>query len=171
LLLSILTSGDCSGFDSRGAKFNAQGQRINWWAEKDFREFNQRTQKLAEQFNGYEPIPGHKINGQLTLGENIADLCGLTIAFDAYKRSKQDQKESVMDGFTGAQRFFIGYAQMWAEIRAKESLQQQILTDFHSPHEYRVNGVVYNVDAFYKAFGVGPKNKRYIPPEKRVKIW
>ncbi|MFK7827985.1 MAG: M13 family metallopeptidase [Oligoflexales bacterium] len=159
------------GFDDQGAKFDGDGMMTNWWSDSDLREFKQRTKRLVDQFGAYEPLPGHFINGSFTLGENIGDLGGLTIALKAYQMSAADQQNKVFDGFTGIQRFFVGWAQIWPRNYRQEELINRLLTDPHSPSEYRVNGIVANLPEFYEAFQVKEVDRVYIAPDSRVKIW
>ena len=130
-----------------------------------------RTDKLAAQFDSYEVIDGLTINGQFTSGENIGDLGGLGIAYKAYKLSLNGEEAPVIDGMTGDQRFFIGWAQVWRSQIRDEELKQRLTTDPHSPAEFRTNGAVVNIDAFYDAFDVQEGDGLYPPPEERVKIW
>ena len=139
--------------------------------DERFATFDGRTANLVKQYNGYSPLPGMNVNGQLTLGENIADLAGLTVAQAAYHLSLQGKEPPVLDGFTGEQRLFLGYAQVWRYKAREETARQRILTDPHSPPEFRVNGAVRNVDAWYRAFNVKPGDKLYLPPARRVRIW
>lgn len=161
------------GFDDQGSKYDAAGQLREWWTEQDRTEFIRRGQLLVEQYNQFMPFPGedYHVNGQLTLGENIADLGGLTIAYYAYKLSLGNEKSPVIDGFTGEQRFFIGWAQIWRRKYTREELIRRLKTDPHSPSEYRVNGVVRNMPEFYEAFQVKEGDQLYLPPEQRVQIW
>lgn len=159
------------GFDDQGAKSDAKGVLRTWWSEGDVKAFQTRTGALAQQYDGYKPLPNQAINGRLTLGENIGDLGGLQVAYEAYKLSLGGKEAPVIDGLTGDQRFFLGWAQVWRTLFREEALRQQLLTDPHSPGEYRVNGVVPNLDAWYAAFDVKPGDAMYIPPEKRVRIW
>jgi putative endopeptidase len=159
------------GFDDQGAKSDAKGVLRSWWSEADVQSFQARTGALAQQYNGYKPLPDQAINGTLTLGENIGDLGGLQVAYEAYKLSLGGREAPVINGLTGDQRFFLGWAQVWRTLFREEALRQQLLTDPHSPGEYRVNGVVPNLDAWYAAFDVKPGDAMYIPPEKRVRIW
>lgn len=159
------------GFDDQGSKSDGNGELRNWWTEKDQAEFQRRTQRLVQQFDQYEALPGEKLNGKLSLGENIGDLGGLTIAYKAYQLSLEGKKAKVMDGFNGDQRFFIGWAQVWAFKYREEALRQMIAMGPHSPAEFRVNGVVKNIPAFIQAFDLQPTDKLYLPPEERVKIW
>lgn len=159
------------GFDDQGAKSDGDGALRNWWTETDLKEFQERTSKLATQFDGFEALPGEFVNGKFTLGENIGDLGGLTIAYKAYQLSLKGKEAPVMDGFTGDQRFFIGWAQVWARKYREENLRQRITTDPHSPSEFRTNGVVRNMPEFIEAFDVSEKDKLFLPEDERVKIW
>ncbi|MDX1459880.1 MAG: M13 family metallopeptidase [Xanthomonadales bacterium] len=159
------------GFDDSGSTFDGDGVLRNWWTDEDRAEFERRTAKLVEQYNQFEPIEGVNVNGEFTLGENIGDLGGLAIALKAYHLSLDGEEAPVMDGFTGDQRVFIGYAQGWRGIQREQALREQIATDPHSPRQYRVNGVVRNIPEFYTAFNVTEDDALYLPPEERVKIW
>lgn len=159
------------GFDDMGSTFDGDGAMRNWWTDTDKEEFKKRTSSLVEQYNGFEVLPDLNVNGEFTLGENIGDLGGLSIALKAYKMSLGDEEAPVMDGFTGEQRVFIGYAQAWRNKMRDEALRVQISTDPHSPADLRVNGIVRNVPEFYDAFDVEPKDSLYLAPEERVKIW
>jgi len=159
------------GFDDQGSKSDAQGVQRNWWTDQDRKRFEKRTQALVEQYNQYEPIEGQTVNGQLTLGENIGDLGGLSIAYEAYKISLDGEKPPERDGLTGTQRFFFGWAQVWKGKRREEYMLRALKSDPHSPPKYRVNGVVRNIDAWYDAFDVDKKDDLYLPPEERVSIW
>lgn len=159
------------GFDDQGSRYNGDGKLEDWWTEEDQKKFKERTAALIAQYNAYEPIEGTKVNGVFTLGENIGDLSGFSISYKAYKISLNGKEAPIIDGLTGDQRFFIGWAQAFNSKSRDEALVTQIQTDPHSPNRYRVNGVVYNVDAFYEAFNVGPEHKLYIKPEDRVRIW
>lgn len=159
------------GFDDQGAKSDGDGLLENWWTEQDMTEFERRTQQLVEQYNGYTVLDGLAINGELTQGENIGDLGGLTVAHKAYKLSLNGEEAPVLDGFTGDQRFFLGWGQVWANKYRDEELRRRIMTDPHSPPRYRVNGVLRNMPAFYEAFDVEAGDWMYLPPEERVKIW
>ncbi|MEL3919546.1 M13 family metallopeptidase [Aeromonas enteropelogenes] len=159
------------GFDDQGAKSDGDGMMRDWWTPQDLKEFRFRTSRLVAQYNRFEPIKGQFVNGQFTLGENIGDLGGLTIAHKAYELSLDGKEAPVLDGFTGEQRFFLGWAQVWKGMYRPELMQMLLRSDPHSPPEYRVNGVVPNIPAFYEAFNIQPGDKLYLPPEKRVKIW
>jgi len=159
------------GFDDKGSTFDGDGVLRNWWTEEDRAEFNARTAKLVTQYDAFKPFEDLSVNGEFTLGENIGDLGGLSIALKAYQMSLDGKPAPVMDGFTGEQRVFIGYAQSWRGITRDEAIRQQINTDPHSPRQYRVNGVVRNVPEFYQAFDVTEGDALYLPPDQRVKIW
>jgi putative endopeptidase len=159
------------GFDDQGSKSDARGVLRTWWNERDETAFKQLGDRLAEQYSQFEPLPGLRLNGRLSLGENIGDLGGLSVAFEAYRLSLGGRSAAVVDGMTGDQRFFHGWAQVWRTLFREQRLRNQIMTGPHSPAEFRVNGVVRNLDAWYEAFGVKPGDKLYLPPEKRVRIW
>jgi putative endopeptidase len=159
------------GFDDSGSTFDGDGVLRNWWTEADLSEFQARTSKLVAQYNGYYPFEDLHVNGEFTLGENIGDLGGLSIGLRAYEMSLEGNEAPVIDGFTGVQRVFLGYAQVWRNKYRDEALRNLIETDSHSPSMYRVNGIVRNVPAFYDAFSVQPGDELYLAPEDRVKIW
>ncbi len=159
------------GFDDSGSTFDGDGVLRNWWTDEDKVEFEKRTAKLIEQYSAFKPFDDLNVNGEFTLGENIGDLGGLSIALLAYKLSLDGKQAPVMDGFTGEQRVFIGYAQGWLGKSRDEALRQQIATDPHSPRQYRVNGVVRNVPEFYELFDIAETDALYLAPEERVKIW
>lgn len=159
------------GFDDSGSTFDGDGVMRNWWTDEDRAEFEKRTKKLIEQYNGFQPFDDLSVNGEFTLGENIGDLGGISIGLLAYKMSLNGEEPPVIDGFTGIQRVFLGYAQVWRNIYRDESLRLLIGTDPHAPGMYRANGAVRNVPEFYEAFDVGPEDALYLPPEDRVKIW
>jgi len=159
------------GFDDSGSTFDGNGVLRNWWTDEDRAEFEARTSRLVEQYSQFRPFEDLAVNGEFTLGENIGDLGGLSIALLAYKLSLNGEEAPVLDGFTGEQRVFIGYAQSWRGIQREEAMREQIATDPHSPRQYRVNGVVRNVPEFYEAFGVAETDALYLPPKERVKIW
>lgn len=157
-------------FDNLGADFDAQGRLSNWWTPQDAAHFHADTQKLVEQYNHYEALPGLYVNGQQTLGENIADVAGLAVAYAAYHRSLHGKPAPVIDGLSGDQRFFIAYAQSWrAKIRDAE-LRERLATDVHAPDNIRAQAVR-NLDGWYTSFDVKPGEKLYLTPEQRVKIW
>jgi endothelin-converting enzyme/putative endopeptidase len=160
------------GFDDQGRRFDGSGRLRDWWTETSSRRFAERTAKLGAQYGSYEPIPGMKLNPGLTMGENIGDLGGVEMAYAAYRRHvAQHGEPPVLNGLTGDQRFFLAWAQVWRGKEREDVLRQQVLTDPHSPDEFRVNGVVRNIDAWYRAFNVQPGDKLYLPPEQRVSIW
>jgi putative endopeptidase len=159
------------GFDDQGRQFAADGSLNDWWQPADAAKFKVQTDRLDGQYSAFEPLPGAKVQGQLTMGENIADLGGLLTALDAYKLSLKGQPSPVIDGLTGDQRVFLGWAQVWRTKSRDDALRQQIASDPHSPPRYRVNGVVRNMDAWYEAFGVKPGDALYVAPENRVRIW
>ena len=160
------------GFDDQGRKFDAKGTLADWWSPATAKLYTSKASRLVDQYNGYEPIPGVHIKGQLTLGENLGDLGGLEVAYAAYRRYvAQHGEPPVIDGLTGDQRFFIAYGYSWETKQREGALRAQLLTNEHSPAKYRVNGVVRNIDAWYKAFDVRPGDKMYLPPEERVDVW
>jgi len=159
------------GFDDKGSTFDGDGVLRNWWTDEDRTEFDARTSKLVDQYSAFKPFDDLSVNGEFTLGENIGDLGGLSIALLAYKMSLNGEEPQVMDGFTAEQRVFIGYAQSWRSITRDEALRNRINTDPHAPRKYRVNGVVRNVPEFYEAFDVAADDDLYLAPEDRVKIW
>ncbi|KAA3612382.1 MAG: M13 family peptidase [Calditrichaeota bacterium] len=159
------------GFDDSGRQYNGDGNIQDWWSEEDGKEFDARAQVMVDQFNEYNPIDSMHVNGELTLGENIADLGGLTVAYHAYKRSLNGKKSSVIDGYTGEQRFFLGFGQIWANKYRDEALRRQLMTDPHSPGEYRVNGTLANMPEFYEVFDVKEGDGLYRSETAKVKIW
>ena len=161
-------------FDDQGSRSDGDGKLRDWWTPKSRAEFEKRTAGLVNQFDQYEPLPGTRINGRQNLGENIGDLGGLSVAYAAYRKyvaDKQGGKAPVIDGFTGDQRFFLAWGQIWREMAAEAEQRRRLLADPHSPGEFRANGIVRNVDAWYEAFGVKPGDKLFLPPEQRVTIW
>lgn len=163
------------GFDDQGRKFNKEGNLENWWTDEDSTRFAQYTKLLVDQYNGFEAVDGQHVNGELTLGENLADYGGLTIAVNALKRTLDDananQTQQKIDGFTPLQRFFIAYSKLWRNKIRKEELLRRLKNDVHSPGEFRVNGAVYNIDEFYNAFEVANTSPFYRTPEQRPTIW
>ena len=159
------------GFDDEGRKTDGDGRLRNWWTAEDAKKFEAAAKGLGAQYSAYEPIPGARINGELTMGENIADLGGLLVALDAYHLSLKGRPAPVIDGLTGDQRFFLAYAQSWRDKRRDEAVKQQLVSDPHSPEAFRVNGVVRNVDAWYAAFDIKPGDKLYLAPADRARIW
>lgn len=161
------------GFDDQGAKYDGDGNLRNWWTPEDKTEFQKRTNMLVEQYNGFEPqqLPGQHVKGALTLGENIGDLGGLTIAYKAYTISLKGKEAPTIDGLTGPQRLFIGWAQVWRSKYRDAAMSRQITTNPHSPPEFRCNGVIRNLAEFYQAFGVKEGDKLWLPAKSRVRIW
>ncbi|MBM33185.1 MULTISPECIES: M13 family metallopeptidase [unclassified Arsukibacterium] len=159
------------GFDDQGAKYDGDGNLRNWWTEQDKGQFQARGAKLIGQYNKFEPLPGVNVNGAVALGENIGDLGGMTVALKAYKLSLEGKEAPVMDGFSGEQRFFISWAQVWRTKFREEALRRQLSTGPHSPAHYRVIGVLPNIPEFYTAFDIKEGDAMYIAPEQRVKIW
>jgi len=159
------------GFDDQGRKFDGDGNLNDWWTEEDNQRFLERKEKLAAQYNNYEVIDGLTINGEFTSGENIGDLGGLSIAYQAYRLSLGGKEPPVIDGLTGDQRFFLGWAQVWRAKSRPEETKRLLTIDPHSPPRYRVNGTLVNVPEFYTAFGVQEGDGMYLAPEDRVKIW
>ena len=157
-------------FDNNGAAFDSSGAMRNWWTEADKKKFDDAGKALAAQYSQYEPYPGLKVKGDLTLGENIADLAGLQAAYDAYRASLGGKEAPVIDGFTGDQRFFIAYAQAWASKMREAAMRQRIATDGHAPGQYRAL-TVRNMPEWYAAFGIKEGDKQFLPPEQRVTVW
>jgi putative endopeptidase len=158
-------------FDDQGSKYNQRGVLQNWFTQEDLKNFKERGNAIAAQYDQYQPLPGLHLNGRLTLGENIADIAGLVIALKAYHISLGGKPAPVLNGLTGDQRFYIAYAQSWRERHRDGAVRAQVLSNPHSTSEFRVNGVVRNTDAWYAAFNVKPGDKFYLPPEKRVPVW
>ncbi|MEH6581884.1 MAG: M13 family metallopeptidase [Halioglobus sp.] len=159
------------GFDDSGAQFDGDGRLNNWWTDDDRAAFKSRTEELIKQYDAFEILPGVAVNGAYTQGENIGDLAGASIAYKAYLKSLDGKPAPVMDGYTGQQRFFIGFAQAFLGHSREERARQMIKTDVHSPEIFRVNGTLSNVDGFYEAFNIESGDAMYRAPEKRVAIW
>jgi putative endopeptidase len=159
------------GFDDEGRKLDSSGQLRDWWTAADAAAFEARAKKLGAQYSGYEPVPGAHINGDLTMGENIADLGGLNVALEAYHRSLNGAPAPVIDGFTGDQRVFLGWAQAWRGKVREDYVRKQVASDPHSPRAFRVIGPTRNIDEWYAAFGVKPGEAYYLPADQRVRIW
>jgi predicted metalloendopeptidase len=157
-------------FDDQGAQFDATGKLHNWWMPQDFAHFKEASQKLAKQYDRYRPFPDLALNGQQVLSENIADLAGLAVTYDAWHLSLNGKAAPVVDGFSGDQQFFMSFAQSWRGKAREPALRQQVITDGHAPDEYRAD-TVRNLDAWYKAFDVKPGDKLYLAPDQRVRIW
>ncbi|MGH8137064.1 MAG: M13 family metallopeptidase [Steroidobacteraceae bacterium] len=159
------------GFDDQGSKSDAHGVLRTWWQPQDEQAFRKRVDSLAAQYDEYVALPGLKVNGRLTLGENIGDLGGLSVAYEAYHISLNGRKAPVLDGLSGDQRFFLSWAQVWRSLDRDEELRKQVMSNPHSPSKFRVNGPVRNIDVWYAAFDVKPGDKLYLAPEDRVRIW
>ena len=159
------------GFDDEGRKLDAAGELRDWWTPADAAAFQARAKRLADQYSTYEPVPGAHINGELTLGENIADLGGVNVALEAYHRSLSGHPAPVIDGFTGDQRVLLGWAQAWRGKAREDYIRKQVVSDPHSPRAFRVIGPTRNVDDWYDAFGVKPGDVYYVAPNQRVRIW
>jgi putative endopeptidase len=159
------------GFDDRGSQYDGTGNLRQWWTDEDRKRFVAKTQALVAEYSSFSPIPGYRIDGELTLGENIADNSGLAIAYKAYHRSLDGKPAPVIDGLTGDQRFFYGFAQAFRGKTRDEALLSQIKSDPHSPDEFRVNGVLRNQAGFYSAFGIKAGDAMYVAPADRVSIW
>ncbi|HEX3139012.1 MAG TPA: M13 family metallopeptidase, partial [Rhizobacter sp.] len=159
------------GFDDQGSQYDGDGKLQNWWTRADRKAFDALGAQLVKQFNGYEALPGYRINGRLTLGENIADLSGLEIAYKAYRLSLKGKEAPVINGLTGDQRFFMGWATSWrGKLRDGRKLEL-LAGDPHAPGEFRANGAVVNLDAFHQTFGTRPGDRLYKPREQRIRIW
>jgi putative endopeptidase len=159
------------GFDDQGSKFDGTGALSNWWTDEDRKNFKARTDALVAQYNSYEPLPGMHVNGAFTLGENIADLAGISIAYKAYHISLAGKSAPELDGFTGDQRFFLSFGQIWRAKYRDGSLRAQVLSNEHSPGQFRADGATRNVDAWYDAFGVKQGEKYFLSPDQRVHLW
>ena len=159
------------GFDDQGRRYDGKGNLNDWWAPADNDEFTRRAKEFGKQYDASSPLPGTHVNSELTMGENIADLAGVAMAYRAYKLSLNGKPAPVIDGYTGDQRFFIGWAQGWARKYRDDELRRRLLTDPHSPSEFRTNVIVANLPEFYSAFDVKPGDKMYRAPAERVKIW
>lgn len=159
------------GFDDQGSQYDEKGNMKNWWAAIDNEKFKAKTGGVVKQYNAYTVLDSLHVNGELTLGENLADIGGLAIAYDAFKMTKQGQDTAKVDGFTPDQRFFLGFAQVWRLKNRDETMRSRINVDPHSPEMFRVNGPAANFDPFYAAFGIKEGDKLYIAPENRARIW
>jgi predicted metalloendopeptidase len=157
-------------FDDQGSQFDASGRLANWWVPEDFSHFKEASGRLVEQYKAYRPFPDLGVNGQQTLGENIADVAGLSVAYDGYRLSLGGRTAPVRQGLTGDEQFFVSFAQSWREKLREPLLRQLILTDGHAPSQYRADAVR-NVDAWYEAFDVKPGQALYLPPGDRVRLW
>ncbi len=159
------------GFDDQGRQFDADGTLRDWWTKDDADKFKVRADKVVAQFNGFVSVDTLHLNGRLTEGENLADLGGLNIAYEAYKKTKEGKSNTKIDGFTGDQRYFLSFAQIWRGAQRPEYAAQSVLTDPHSPGKFRTNGPVTNMDAWYAAFDIQPGDKMYKAPADRIKVW
>jgi putative endopeptidase len=168
------------GFDDQGSKSDGDGVLRNWWTPEDKAAFEARTDALVEQYNAFCPLEDKCVNGRLALGENIGDLGGLSLAYRAYQLSldengdgviSEDEQAPVIDGLSGDQRFFLAWAQVWKGKYREDAMRAQLQRGPHSPGQFRVNGIVRNMDAWYEAFGVGEGDALYLPPEERISIW
>jgi putative endopeptidase len=159
------------GFDDQGSQYDSDGNLRDWWTAEDHAKFKAKTELLIKEYDAFEPVPGFHVNGALTLGENIADIAGIEIAYKAYVASLNGRAPPVIDGMTAEQRFYIGFAQSWLGKRRDEATIAQVKSDPHSPEKYRTNGVVVHMPSFYSAFSVKPGDKMYAPPEQRVTLW
>jgi putative endopeptidase len=161
------------GFDDQGSRYDGDGRLVNWWSDDDRREFEKRTSSLIAQYDALAPeeTPESNVNGSLTIGENIGDLGGATIAYKAYRISLEGKEPPVIDGLTGLQRFFFGYAQIWRAKLRPETMRIRLATDPHSPAEFRCNQIVRNIDEFYEAFSVSDEDALFMEPSERVRIW
>jgi len=159
------------GFDDEGRKFDGDGNLRDWWTEEDNERFQARAARLGEQYDGYNPIDDMNVNGAFTMGENIGDLAGVTMAYRAYRLSLNGEEAPIIDGYSGDQRFFMGWAQVWRRLYRDDELRRRLKVDPHSPSEYRTNGTVINIDAFHEAFGTQPGDGMWKPADERVRIW
>jgi putative endopeptidase len=159
------------GFDDQGRKSDGDGVLTDWWTAEDAAKFKAQTDRLGAQYSAFEPFPGAHVQGGLTMGENIGDMGGLSLALDAYHASLHGKPAPVIDGLTGDQRVFLGWAQVWREKIREDALRQRLVSDPHSPAVYRVNGTIRNIDGWYSAFDVKPGEKLYVAPDQRVRIW
>ncbi|MDH5226024.1 MAG: peptidase M13, partial [Gammaproteobacteria bacterium] len=159
------------GFDDEGRKFDGKGVLRDWWTPADAAKFEARAEALVKQFDAFSPLPGMNVDGKLTLGENIGDLSGVAVAYKAYQLALDGKTAPVLDGFSGDQRFFIGWGQIWARKHREDDAIKRLKTDTHSPSEYRVNGILRNMPAFQQAFDVKAGDQLYLPPDQIVRIW
>lgn len=159
------------GFDDKGSQYDGDGNLRRWWTLEDRAEFDRRANALVKQYDGYKPFDDMTVNGKFTLGENIGDLGGMAVAYEAYKMSLVGKQAPEIDGLNGDQRFFMGWAQIWRRLYREPELRKRLVQDPHSPSEYRCNGILSNMDIFYECFGVKPGDAMYIAPENRVRIW
>ncbi|MFM7520559.1 MAG: M13-type metalloendopeptidase, partial [Planctomycetota bacterium] len=158
-------------FDDQGSKYDGDGNLNNWWTDEDRAAFQQLAQRLVEQFNAFQPLEGRSVNGELTLGENIADLSGLAVSYKAYQLAKAGKEPEKVSGWSGNQLFFVGWSRVWQRKYREAELVKRLLTDPHSPSQYRANGPVMNLDAFHDAFGVKEGDALWKPTSARIRIW
>ena len=158
------------GFDDQGRKYDGNGTLTDWWTAEDVAQYKSQADRLAAQFDKFEPVKGYFVDGQLTMGENIADLGGVLVALDAYHAALQGKEPPVLDGLTGDQRFFLAHAQSWRTKTRDEATIRQLKTDVHAPEQFRVNGPLRNIEDWYAAFKIGPDDPMYIAPENRVRM-
>jgi putative endopeptidase len=158
-------------FDDQGRQYDAEGNLKDWWAADDAKKFKEKSQVVVNQYNNFTMFGNIHVNGELTLGENLADIGGIAIAYEAFKLTEQGKSNKLIDGFTPDQRFFMSFAQIWRIKNREETMRVRLTTDPHSPEEFRINGPLRNFEPFYKAFNVGEKNKMYLPLDKRAKVW
>jgi putative endopeptidase len=159
------------GFDDQGRKYDGTGMLTDWWAPEDAARFEAQTARLGAQYSAFEPIHGMHVNGDLTMGENVADLGGILLALEAYRIHMNGQEAPVLDGYTGVQRVFLGWAQVWRSGIRDDMLRRLLVSDPHSPDRVRVIAPLRNVDAWYEAFNIQPTDPMFIPPDQRVRIW
>ena len=159
------------GFDDQGSKSDGNGVLRSWWTAEDRANFDALTVRLGAQYDQFEPLPGYHVQGGLTMGENIGDAAGTAVGLEAYRLSLAGAEAPVIDGFTGDQRFFLGWAQVWQSKSRDDALKQQVATDPHSPAEFRVIGPLRNIDAWYTAFDVQAGTHYYLTPAERVYLW
>jgi putative endopeptidase len=159
------------GFDDQGSKYTGGGILQSWWTDADRKAFEKRVAALGAQYDSYEPLPGLHVNGKLTMGENIGDLSGIAIALKAYRISLEGKPAPALEGFTGDQRFFLSYGQIWRSKYRDAAIRQQVLSNPHSPAPFRVIGATRNLDDWYNAFDVKAVDKYYLPPDQRMRLW
>jgi len=160
------------GFDDQGSQSDGDGVLRNWWTDTSRQQFDARTDQIVAQYEQFSPVEGMTVDGRLTLGENIGDIGGLSMAYRAFQLYAADHEvPAELDGFSQDQRFFLAWGQVWRRLYTEDALVSRLTTDPHSPSQYRVNGVVRNMDVWYEAFGVTEDDDLYLPPEERVSIW
>jgi putative endopeptidase len=159
------------GFDDQGSQYDEKGNMNNWWSKDDNAKFKVKTNGVVKQYSAYTMFNNIHVNGELTQGENIADIGGIAIAYDAFKMTKQGQDTTRIDGFSPDQRFFLSFAQIWRIVNKEETMRSRLNTDPHSPEMFRINGPLVNFDPFYTAFNVKEGDAMYLKPEQRARIW